>query len=490
MNPPRTSPAARAACLSALAALERGDAGRAEAILAGPLAAEPRDPNLLYLWGNCALVRGDDDAALDRYERALAAAPDFPAVLSNAGFIHRRHHRLDPARALLARAVALEPEEEAAWINLVSTYVNEGEPARGEEVARQALLRHPESALVRWNLALLLLEQGRFEEGFREAACRFAAGVVTAPDHGAPPPPRLVSFDELRPGQSVVCHGEQGLGDEILFAGMLEECAAAVAARGATLLLDPSPRLERPFRRTFGLGIWPRDAGGKGCGPRPDFVLPIGDLGGFFRRSSADFPDRGGYLATDAERVAAIRADLAARSHGRGPLVGLAWTGGSDHTHARFRRIPLVDWMPLLRLPATFVVLEYRDRADEVAALAKEHGVGLVHVPDLAASRDYDDVLHLVAALDRVVTVPTSVLHAAGAVGTPCTVVMHRRAAWRECSPDERIPWYPRTHRRIVGGADDGDWGPAIDRTVALVAAWIGQEGAKDREKAPSAKCT
>ena len=468
---PTTSPAARAACLAALAALEAGETARAEEILSGPLAAEPSDPNLLYLWGNCALVRGDDAAALDRYARALAVVPDFPAVLLNVGFVHRRHHRLAAARAALERCIALVPADEAAWINLVSTYVNEGEPAVGEAVARRALEHHPSSALVRWNLALVLLEQGRWEEGWREWVHRFPAGVVAARDFGqGPAPPRLAGIADLRPGQVVVCHGEQGIGDEILFAGMLSEFAAAVAARGATLLLDAAPRLRAPFERSFGLETWPRDAAGRGVGPRPDWIVAIGDLGGFFRRRAADFPDRGGYLATDADRVRAIRGGLTSRGGGRGPLVGLAWTGGSAHTHARFRCVALEEWLPLLRLPATFVVLEYRDRSAEVAALAAEHGVEMILVPELAGSGEYDDVLHLVAALDHVVTVPTSVLHAAGAVGTPCTVVMHRRAAWRECSADDRIPWYPRTHRRIVRGADEAGWERAVVEVAAEVA--------------------
>jgi hypothetical protein len=44
---------------------------------------------------------------------------------------------------------------------------------------------------------------------------------------------------------------------------------------------------------------------------------------------------------------------------------------------------------------------------------------------------------------------------------------MHHRAAWRECSADDRIPWYPRTHRRLVRGPAETDW----QRVVAAVAA-------------------
>lgn len=470
-----TSPAARAACLTALDALARRDVSRAEEILAGPLTAEPNDPNLLYLWGNCALARGDDAVALDRYGRALAGAPDFPAVLLNVGFLHRRHHRLVEARTALERCVALAPDEVAAWVNLGATYVNEGEPERGEEVAREAVRRHPGSALIRWNLSLLLLEQGRYAEGFREYRHRFAAGVVAGPRFAPGAiPPRLESLDDLRPGAFVACHGEQGLGDEILFSGMLAECAREVATRGATLLLDCHPRLRRAFERAFDLPVLPRGPGGEPTGVPPDWILPIGDLGALFRRHAGDFPDRGGYLTLDRARVAEIRRDLRTRAGGGMPLVGLAWSGGSPYTHGHRRHIPLADWLPLFRLPVTFVSLEYRDATSEIADTVAAHGVRFVDAASLAAAWDYDDVLHLVAALDHVVTVPTSVLHAAGAVGTPCSVVMHARAAWRECSSDDRIPWYPRTHRRFVRGKDEESWGGTIDRMASSLVARLG----------------
>lgn len=463
---PRAVPSAYRAAVEALAA---GRPDEAEAMLAAASAASPGDPNLRYLLGNCALARGDDEAALSRYAQALDLAPDFPAALLNVGFIHRRHHRVEAARAVLGRCVALAPGEEAAWVNLTATFVNEGESVLGEEVARSALRHHAASPSIRWNLALLLLEQGKWAEGWSEFRHRFEAGVVRRPTYGpGPPPPRLEAFAELRPGQTVVCHGEQGIGDEILFSGMIGECAAEVAARGARLLLDPNPRLRSVIGRTHPMPLVDRGADGSPHGARVDWVLPVGDLGGFFRRADEAFPLRSGYVRLVEERVASIRRALRARSAGR-PLVGLAWTGGSAYTHARSRHVPLAEWVPLLRQPASFVSLEYRDRSSEIANLESEYGLRVEQVSALASAMDYDDVLHLVAALDLVVTVPTSVLHAAGAVGTPCLVVMHARAAWRECSRDGRIPWYPRTHRRFVRPADAGSWRETIDAVAAEV---------------------
>lgn len=467
------------ACHAATALLGRGEINHAEAVIEPSLAARPNDPNLLYVAGNCRLARGQHEEAMAMYERALAAAPDFAAVLLNVGFVHRQQHRLEEARRALHRYVTLNPSDPAGWLNLTSTYVNEGEPGVGEALAREALTRCPSSPDIRWNLGLLLLEQGKWREGWREYRHRFDTTVLRAPTYGSAgdSPQRLRSVDDLRAGQTVVCHGEQGLGDEILFAGMLSEFITDVHAREATLLLDCNQRLRSVFARNFPVEACSADAMGLAAGGRPiDWVMPMGDLAGLYRNSDDDFPKRVGYLVADPGRTAAIRKALTARADGR-PLVGIAWSGGSLRTHSLYRTIPLADWLPVLSQPACFVSLEYRDCSDEVHRLAATQGIDIVHLPDLAIDPDYARTFELVSALDLVMTVPTSVLHVAGAVGTPCWVVMHHKAAWRECSRDGTIPWYPQTHLRFVRGPDSADWSQTLAEAAGELASRLAAAG-------------
>lgn len=223
-----------ALCQQAIARLAAGDVDGAEAVVGPALTSRPDEPHLLLIAGSCALARGLDDRAQALFERSAALAPGFAMPLLNLRFLHRRHQRIDAARDALRRCLALTPADPAAWMNLTATYVNEGEPAVGEAVARQALAHCPHSHAIRWNLALLLLEQGTWAEGWREYRVRFDAGVVEPPLYGAKKilPSRLVSLDQILPGQTVVCRGEQGLGDEILFAGMLAAFLADVRRRG------------------------------------------------------------------------------------------------------------------------------------------------------------------------------------------------------------------------------------------------------------------
>lgn len=476
---PSSQPRATAASRIAGEHLIRGEADRAEEIILAALAEDPDDPNLLFVAGNCALMRHDDDRARAFYERCIAIAPAFVPPLLNLGFLHRRNQRLDEARQILRTAVSLEPRNPVGWLNLTASYVNEGDPVAGEAMAREALAHCPASPDIRWNLGLLLLEQGRWREGWREYANRFETAAAKPPVYGPARwrPPRLRDIAGIAAGHTVVCHGEQGLGDEILFAGMLGEFAADVVRRGGRLVLDCNPRLRRLYEENFctadgRVSLLPMGgraddaAAARAAFDSPiDWLVPIGDLGCFYRNDARDFPDRRGYLKVAPQRVLAIRESLAVHARGR-PLVGLAWTGGLDHTHAVYRRIPLEEWLPVLRQDACFVSLEYRDREAEIAAFREHHGIPILSLPECTHHRDYRETFHLVAALDLVITVPTSVLHVAGALGRPCWVVMHHRAAWRECSCDDSLPWYPGTHERLLRPDGEKSWAPAIGRAA------------------------
>jgi hypothetical protein len=51
--------------------------------------------------------------------------------------------------------------------------------------------------------------------------------------------------------------------------------------------------------------------------------------------------------------------------------------------------------------------------------------------------------------------------------------MMDRRAAWRECSADGRLPWYPLTHERFVRRADEEGWQRVMEAVAGACAAWI-----------------
>jgi len=467
MNPMRCeSPLGAVLCREATRRIASGDREGASRIVDSLLRAWPNDPYVLVVAGNFALSAGLDGVAIDLYERSLVLVPDYGETLTNLGFVYRRQHRLGDARSVLLHLLGVDPTNIQGWINYTATFVNEGEPTEGESAAREALRYHPGSAELHWNLALVLLEQGRWSEGWTEYRYRFAApslrgGVGRLPS-GVP---RLPAPESLRAGQTVVCRGEQGLGDEILFAGMLRQFIDDAASRGAVVRISGNRRLETVYRRCFPECEWAVAPLAK----QADWIVPIGDLPGYYRTADTMFPWRSAYLRPDPESSATLRRHLLDLARGK-PIVGVAPSGGIQWTHDVFRTVGPSEWRSLFSVPALFVGLGYRGGDEALAALAANVGADFRYFPQIVQDADYGRTFDLVAALDLVITVPTSVLHVAGALGIPCWVAMSHRAAWRECSHDATIPWYPVTHERFVRDASEKDWHAVIGRIAGRLA--------------------
>jgi len=109
-------------------------------------------------------------------------------------------------------------------------------------------------------------------------------------------------------------------------------------------------------------------------------------------------------------------------------------------------------------------------RPDPGRSLPEELGRELLAIPgttdlDPAATgaRDFADTAEIVAGLDLVVSVDTSVAHLAGAMGKPVWLLLQRNSAdWRW-----EQPWYPDA--RLFRQSEQGDWSSAVEQVMALI---------------------
>ena len=197
-----------------------------------------------------------------------------------------------------------------------------------------------------------------------------------------------------------------------------------------------------------------------------DWQIPMGSLPGLLRKRREEFPRHTGYLRAAPERIAYWRSRLDAL--GPGPKIGVSWRGGIATTRRHLRSLSLEEFLPILRLPASFVSLQYGDCADDLDALGREHGLGLPHWQE--ALDDYDETAALICALDLVVSVCTAVIHLAGALGKPVWVLVPAVAEWRYLDRGETLPWYPSA--RLFRQAVAGQWQEPISQLAENCERW------------------
>lgn len=387
-------------------------------------------------------------------------------ILNAMGTCHKHENRTKEAREFFNRAQDGLPTNPDIQNNLGTLYINEGKPEEAQRHLFAALEVDPNHAQAHWNLSLSHLELGNYAQGWAEYDWGITAKVRMERNYSNMPLP----FWDGTPGKRIILYGEQGIGDEILFASvlpdLLRDCPDTV--------FECHRKLHTLFATSFdGIDIYPTREdevltwpikSGKTPRYNFDYKLPIGGLPKFYRNKLEDFPGTP-FLKPSAlseETWAKRLAEL-----GPKPKVGISWVGGHKKTRIEVRSIELEKLLPILGHDVDWISLQYTPCEPEIAELEKKHGIKIHHWPEAVYSANYDDTAGLVANLDLVITVATSVVHLAGGMGVPCWVLTASRAAWREFyCPNEGMPWYNSVHifKQETGSID---WQPVIDRVAA-----------------------
>lgn len=439
----------------------------------------PKDPLILYSMGTLAAKKGQNALAILLLEVCLQVTDSNHMVaiaMLNLGLLHRKEERY--AQAMQCYNVALEQlkkvpegkEEEFSDLecdiksNITGLYVAAGNPDKGLELVKEIEGRwpeYPDMARLRSNKSLMLLEKGDYGAGFDEMD-NFVDGArpVNKNYYGDPP-----LWDGTK-GVSVVVTGEQGIGDEIMFASMIPDLM-----KDCNVIVDSHMRLADMFRRSFGCPVYAtREFSTLMWRPpeMPYYKIPIGSLGRFYRRDVKDFPGTA-YLKTDKKLSEQLKAKLDAL--GTKPKIGLSWRGGSKSTNKAARYIPLEAFLPIFKtVDAEFISLQYHQMSQkEIDYMKEKHGVTIHHWQDILD--DYDMTAALVENLDLVVSVPQSVVHLAGALGKETIQLCPKMSMWQAGEYGKDAPWYKSV--KNIWQPDFGDWESVLKQLEAQLCSYL-----------------
>jgi len=92
----------------------------------------------------------DDTArALEHFQRALQARPEYPEALNNLGILYLRTQRRDEAVAKFEECIRVAPAFDQSYLNLARVYVVENTPQKARGVLFELLRQHPEHAVAK-----------------------------------------------------------------------------------------------------------------------------------------------------------------------------------------------------------------------------------------------------------------------------------------------------------------------------------------------------
>lgn len=401
------------------------------------VALRPGDANAHYNLGVVLQQSAKYEEAELAYRDALRHRPDHFGAWNNLGGVLRRLKRPDKAAACHRIALAFRPDFLEAYYNLGNALQRMGRNAEAETIYLRVLARNPDLATATHNLGMLSLINGDLARGWEGYEKRFQA--KEARPWRRPPLPRWNG--EPLNGRRLLIWREQGVGDEILFSS----CYPQLATLDGPVTVECEPRLMPLFVDAFpNIVFRPQTCTLDGeetlADLGADLHCPAGSLPRLLRRRLADFSTSKPWLKPKAQLSVRWRTRINAL--GRGLKVGVCWRSqlGGDGRDASYTA--LSDWKPLFDTPNIRLInLQYDECAAEIEAAQARFGCTIHRWPDLDLKNDFAATAAVIANLDLVISVATSVGELAAALGTP---------TWRiGCAHDWSSlgaacrPWYP-----------------------------------------------
>lgn len=398
-----------------------------------------------YNLGNALKELDRDEEVLAAYDKAISLRPDYAEAHCNRGLVLHQLQRCDEALGCYDKAIVLNPDYAEAYYNRGNVLKDLRRYQDAVANFDRAIALRPEDIGAHFNKALVKLLLGDYETGWSLHEWRWKTEQHR--DYLRNFKQDLWLGDQPVAGRRILLHAEQGLGDVIQYA----RYAPMVAALGATTILEvPSPLV--PLLETLAGAITVIAAGS--ALPEFDLHCPLASLPLAFKTTVAAIPAEIPYLAADGQRRSEWRARLGSRRQRR---VGLAWSGNPRHRNDRNRSISLRILEPLLRLDCEYHSLQKELRDEDQTVLAQYPNIR-GHETEL---RDFADTAALVAELDLVITVDTSVAHLAGALGKEVWILLPYVADYRWMTERSDSPWYPSA--RLVRQHARGDWTGVIE---------------------------
>lgn len=314
--------------------------------------------------------------------------------------------------------------------------------------AERAIALKPDFALAWCNKSFLLNILGRYQEGWAAYEWRFRTDVPTFHTMNLPIP----QWQGEQIGQCrLLVYAEQGLGDNLQFVRL----AIAAKQRGLNVVVvnhQPLENLLAENLQRYGVETSPNGA----SIPNLHYHISMMSLPHYLGITLDNIPFAEGYIRPEKDFLAKWQQKLTACSSSK-LKIGVVWAGSNAHDRNRQRSIQFADFAKLFLLNAEFHCLQKEIAESDRYTAAQFSNVHLWS----EQLNDFSDTSALLAQMDLVISVDTSVAHLGGAMGKPTWIMLTYHPDFRWLADRADSPWYRSV--RLFRQAADFDWKNVID---------------------------
>ena len=416
----------------------------AKELITKAIQLSPNNPACYLNLGNVFQQDGDVKQAVKWYEKSKKLNPGNPKIYNNIGVALSKLGQLEESVINLKESLRLDPNYAEAYNNLSETYKFLGQYDNALKSSQKAVSLNPNFVAARWNQSIILLLHGDLQTGFKEYEWRWQR-----------PQSQKRLFDtgttwqgQPLEGKTIFVYEEQGLGDTIQFIRYLPY-VKNIGGRVIFEVVPPLVRLVQSFKGFDRLYV-----GISNIDTRPvdrfDFHVPLLSLPGIFNTTLEALPRDTPYLFADNHLSKVWQARMGDESAYK---IGIVWAGHPDHTNDMNRSVVLSRFKVLLDIPDVSLYSLQKEKYDRWTDMAPEE----IFVRDFGDEvSDFADTAAIIDNLDLVISIDTSVVHLAGAMGKKVWTLLPFSPDWRWMTNREDSPWYPTM--KLFRQTEPGDW--------------------------------
>ena len=392
--------------------------------------------------GNVYQEQRELELATQNYLKAIEIKPTHTVAHNNLGNVYQEQGELELATQHYLKAIEMQPHSAESHNNFANAYQEQGELELATQNYLKAVEMQPDFAEAHNNLGQILLLLGDFRRGWPEYEWRWKCRKFSVGERHFPQP--VWTGGNLR-GKSILVWTEQGIGDEIMFANLLNDFKRI----DTDIIVECEKRLVPFFQRSFPEILFLA----RENPPNPrllsseiNYQISIGSLGQWLRPNEESFnQNKHPYLTTCGDKSEQIRERYQQLASGN-ILIGISWKStGIRERRTLSKSTTLKDWIPILsQQNCYFINLQYGDIKPELEHFQSETGFRIHHDREIDSLRNLDDFGAQVSALDLVISTSNTTAHIAGALGKGTWILLPYMPDWRWMLNRKKSLWYPR----------------------------------------------
>lgn len=424
-----------------------GEVATAQKLLSQAIEEYPEDTTLLCSMGAMYDSNSEPVQAELYYRRALRVASRLVVAWVGLGNALQNQDRHSEADQCYMNAIEIDPNHPEAHFNQGVSFQRQRNYDKALSSLNLAISKRPDFVEAHWYKSFLCLLLGDYALGWDEYEWR-----LRQKENITRPFVQPVWDGSKLDGRTILVHDEQGYGDTFQFVRYL----ALVKSQGAHVVFECHPKLSAILKGVSGYDqIVERVSPHTIPSVKFDTQIHLMSLPRIFNTRIEKVPDSIPYLRAESERILFWRDRIAADSNFK---VGLAWSSANS-----IRSCSLLNFLPLSEVPGvSFYCLQKGPGIEQAdMPLGKMDLIRLDKELDLTDR--FVDTAALMVNLDLIISIDTSIVHLAGAMGCPVWTILSAFPDWRWTNAGNSTPWYPTM--RLFRQFEPGDW----DKVFAMV---------------------